>query len=82
MVLKYPPIAILKTLKEWKITITSVEQGHKFTESKHDYRTKTNIIYGGKGVPIDIGKFRDNFNKDGKLSCFNYNIYRHIAKDY
>ena len=30
---------------------------------------------------MDIGKARDNFDKDRKLKYFNYNTYRHIAKD-
>ena len=29
---------------------------------------------------MNIGKSKDNF-KDGKLKCFNYKIYEHIAKD-
>ena len=32
MILEYPSIAILETLKEWKMAITSVGQGYKFTE--------------------------------------------------
>jgi len=35
------------------------------------------MTYGGRGVPIDIGKFKDNFDKDGKLRCFNCNIWTH-----
>jgi len=31
-ILGYPPIAALETLKEWKMVITSVEQGYKSTE--------------------------------------------------
>ena len=31
---------------------------------------------------MDIGKSRDNFDKDKKLRYFNCNIYRYIAKDY
>jgi len=30
---------------------------------------------------IDIGKVKENFYKDGKPKCFNYEIYRHMAKD-
>jgi len=30
---------------------------------------------------MDIGKAKDNFNQDRKSKCFNYNTYRHIAKD-
>jgi len=31
-ILGYPPIAMPKTLKEWKVAITSVEQGYESTE--------------------------------------------------
>ena len=30
---------------------------------------------------MDIGKSSDNF-KDGKPKCFNYNKYKHMAKEY
>ena len=39
------------------------------------------MIYRGRGVPMDIKKAKDNFDKDGKSKCFNYNIYRHMIKD-
>jgi len=39
-------------------------------------------IFGERGIPMDIGKSRDNFNKDGRPRCFNCNTYRHIAKEY
>jgi len=32
IILGYLPIVILETLKEWKVAITSVGQGYKFTE--------------------------------------------------
>ena len=32
-------------------------------------------------MPMDIGKAKENFNKDGKPKCFNCEIYRHMAKD-
>jgi len=59
----------------------SVEQGYKSTEECHDYKTSTGTTYGGQGQPIDIGKSNKNF-KDGKPKCFNYNKYKHIAKEY
>ncbi len=31
---------------------------------------------------MNIRKFRNNFDKEGKLRCFNYNIYRHAEKSY
>ena len=32
-------------------------------------------------MPMDIGKVKENFDKDGKPKCFNCEIYRHMAKD-
>lgn len=31
---------------------------------------------------MEIGKSKDNYNKDRKPRYFNYNVYRHIEKDY
>ena len=78
-ILGYPPIAMPKTLKEWKVAITSVGQGYESTEGRQDYKTATETTYGGRGQPIDIGKSNDNF-KDRKLKCFNCNKYGHMAK--
>ena len=38
-------------------------------------------IYGGREIPIEIGKFKDSYNKDRKPKYFNCNIYRHIVND-
>ena len=81
MILGYPPIAMPKTLKEWKVAITSVGQGYESTEEQHDYKTSTGTTYGGRGQPMDIGKSNDNF-KDRKPKCFNCNKYRHMAKEW
>ena len=72
----------LEMFKEWKVAIISVKQGYKFIENRNKYRTETETTYKGRGIPMDIGKSKDNFDKDGKPRCFNYNIYRHIAKEY
>jgi len=48
-ILEYPPIAMLETLKEWKVAITSVGQGYESTEGYHDYKTSTRMTYGGQG---------------------------------
>ena len=80
MILGYPPIAMPETLKEWKVAIMSVRQGYESIEEHHDYKTSTGTTYSGRGQPMNIGRSNDNF-KDRKLKCFNYNKYRHIAKD-
>ena len=80
MILGYPPITMPKTLKEWKVAITSVGQGYESTEGCHDYKTGTGATYGGGGQPMDIGKSNNNY-KDGKPKCFNCNKYRYMAKE-
>jgi len=79
-ILGYPPIAMPKTLKEWKVAIISVGQGYESTEGRHDYKTGIGTTYGGRGQPMDIGKSNDNY-KNGKPKCFNCNKYRHMAKE-
>jgi len=81
IILGYPPMAASDTLKEWKMVITSVEQGYESTESQHNYKTGMKMIFEEQGALMDIGKSRDNFDKDGKPKCFNCNIYRHLAKE-
>ena len=39
------------------------------------------MIYRGWDVFIDIEKAKDNFNKDRKPKCFNYNVYGYMTKD-
>jgi len=78
-ILGYPPMAMLETLKEWKVAIMSVGQGYESTEGRHSYKTSMEITYGRRGPPMDIGKSKDNF-KDGKPKCFNCNKYGYMAK--
>ena len=77
----YLLIAMPKSLKEWKVAITSVRQEYESTEEHHDYKTSTGTIYGGRGQLMDIRKFNNNF-KDRKPKCFNYNKYKHMTKEY
>jgi len=63
------------------VAIISVEQGYKSTEERQNYKTESEITYRGRGVPINNGRSKDNYDKDGKPRYFNYNIYRHIVKD-
>ena len=43
--LGYPPIIAPKTLKEWKVAITLVEQGYESTERWQDYKTESGTTY-------------------------------------
>jgi len=70
-----------KTLKKWKVAITSVGQGYKSTEGRHDYKTSMGTTYREQEQPMDIGKSNDNF-KDMKPKYFNCNKYRHMEKEY
>ena len=79
-ILGYLPIAMPESLKEWKVTITSVGQEYESTEGYHDYKTSTGTTYGRRGQPTDIGKSNNNF-QDRKPKCFNCNKYRHIVKE-
>jgi len=64
------------------VAITSVRQGYESTESRYDYRIGLEITYKSRGISIDIRKSKNNYNKDEKLKCFNYNAYKHIAKNF
>jgi len=79
-ILGYLSIAAPKTLKEWKVVITSVGQGYESTEGQNNYKIGTEMTYGRRGQPMNIGKSNDNF-KDGKPKCFNCNKYSHMAKE-
>ena len=80
IILGYPPITMPETFKEWKVVIISVGQGYKSTEGYHNYKISTGTTYGGRGQPMNIGRSNNNF-KDRKPKCFNYNKYKHMAKD-
>ena len=62
------------------MVIISVEQDYKSTEEWHDYKTSTGTIYRGQEISMNIGKTKDNYNKDKRPKCFNYNKYGHITK--
>ena len=63
------------------MVIISVGQGYESMESWYHYKTEIGTIFGSIGVPMNIGKSRDNLNKDEKPRCFNYNIYGYIVKN-
>ena len=80
-ILEYLPIPVSTTLKRWKAAITLVEQEYESIKRRQDYKTGSGIIYREKGLSINIGKAKDNYNKEGKFRCFNCNIHKHMSKD-
>ena len=81
IILRYLLMTAPETLKEWKIAITLVGQGYKSIKRRQDYKTGTRTIHRERNTLINIRKAKDNFNKDRKPTCFNCNIYGHIAKN-
>ena len=81
MILGYLPITAPKSLKKWKIAITLVGQEYKPTEGRQDYKTGLEITYGERESPMNIRKSKDKYDKDRKPIYFNYNVYKHMAKD-
>ena len=71
IILGYLLIAAPESLKEWKVTITLVRQGYESTKEHYNYWTGTGTTYGGREMSMNIGKIKENFNKDGKPKCFN-----------
>jgi len=63
------------------VAIISVGQEYESIEERKDYRTELEIIYGRRKASMDIGKSKDNYDKNRKLRCFNCNIYGYIAKN-
>ena len=55
-ILEYLLIVAPDTLKEYKIVITLVRQRCESTESQHDYKMSMGTTFGGREIPIDIGK--------------------------
>jgi len=54
-IMVYLPTQALKSLEQWKMAITAVEQGYEWTNIYYDYRTGSGITYRGIGKPIEIG---------------------------
>jgi len=53
-IIAYPLTQALKSLEQWKVVITAVEQGYKWANICYNYRTGSGITYGGIGKPMEI----------------------------
>ena len=82
MILGYLPIKALESLNKWKVVIISVEQEYESIKGRLYYKIGLKITYRGRETSIDIRKFKDNYKRDGKPRCFNYNVNGYIAKDF
>jgi len=79
-IMAYPPTQAPKNIEQWKVAITAVGQGYKWTNIHYDYKTGSGITYGGMGKPMEIGQQQNN-GQGCKLKCYNCNKFGYIAKD-
>ena len=54
-IMVYPLAQVPKSLEQWKVAITAIEQGYKQTNICYDYRTGSGITYEGMGKLMEIG---------------------------
>ena len=62
-------------------TYSSTRDTQEVESSNYISWTGIRPTCGGRETPMDIEKFKDNYNKNKKSKCFNCNIYRHITKN-
>ena len=62
-------------------TYSSTRDTQEVESSNYISQTGIRTTCGRREAFMDIEKFKDNYNKNKKLKCFNCNVYRHIAKD-
>ena len=53
--------------KEQKIAIISIGQRYKSTEGRQNHSIELEITYSRRILFMDIGKAKNNYNKEGKL---------------
>jgi len=79
-IIAYLPTQAPKSLEQWKVVITAVGQGYKWTNICYDYRTGSGITYGRMGKPMEIGRQQNN-GQGCKPKYYNCNKFGYIAKD-
>jgi len=79
-IMAYPLTQAPKILEQWKVVITAVGQGYKWTNICYDYRTGSGITYRGMGRPIEIEQQQNN-GPGRKIKCYNCNKFGHMVKD-
>jgi len=48
------------------MTIISIGQRYEFIENRQDYKIELEITYSKRRLFMDIGKAKDNYNKEEK----------------
>jgi hypothetical protein len=81
VIMGYPPVAIPSDLKEWISAIQYVGKGQEATQIRHDLLTPTGVTYGGSGQPMEIGRKKLVWSKDGTPQCYRCDQYGHIGKE-
>jgi hypothetical protein len=81
VIMGYPPVAIPTTLKEWIEAIQSVGKGQESTQIRQDLLTPTGVTYGGTGQPMELGRKKLVWSKDGTPQCYRCDQYGHIGKE-
>jgi hypothetical protein len=77
----YPPIAIPSNLEDWITAIQSVRKGQESTQMRQDLLTPTGVTYRGSGQPMEIGRKKFVWSKDGTPQCYRCDQYGHIGKE-
>jgi hypothetical protein len=81
VIMGYPPVAIPTDLKEWISAIQSVGKGQESTQIRQDLLTPTGVTYGGTGQPMELGRKKLVWSKDGTPQCYRCDQYGHIGKE-
>jgi hypothetical protein len=81
IIMGYPPVAIPSDLSEWILAIQSVRKGQEATQICHDLLTPTGVTYRGSGQPMETGRKKLVWSKDGTPQCYRCNQYGHIGKE-
>jgi hypothetical protein len=81
IIMGYPPVAIPSDLEEWVTAMQSVGKGQEATQTRHDLLTPTGVTYRGNRQPMEIGRKKLVWSKNGTPQCYKCDQYGHIGKE-
>jgi hypothetical protein len=81
IIMGYPPVTIPSILDDWITAIQSVGKGQESTQTRQDLLTPTRVTYRGSGQPMEIGRKKLVWSKDGTPQCYRCDQYGHIGKE-